>query len=143
MSEGVPHPSALQKAIESKSRSITSLSITCHRLASMVESNETNTFPLNVWDWRTENCSSCVGCPSGSFMTLMGLPSQEDSSFGFGNFDFLDDYRLAITSWRSGFSELLLLNKEQVPPMGPALTRFCGPASSGQWDCLFGASKYC
>ena len=81
-------------------------------------------------------------CSPGPFTTLTGPPSQEDSSFGFGNFEFLDDYRLASTSCRGGFSELLLLDTEHVPPMRPTLTRFCGPASSGQWACLFGAGEY-
>ena len=56
MSEGVPHPSALKKTIESNKGTTgvgVSLSISSHRLASMVEHYEANTFPLSIWDWRT------------------------------------------------------------------------------------------
>ena len=56
MSEGVPHPSALKKTIESKIGSTilsASLSITDHRLASLVETLPAEAFQLDVWDWKT------------------------------------------------------------------------------------------
>ena len=56
MSEGLPHPFALKKTIESKKESTrpgTSLSITCHRLALIVNNCETDMLPLSVWNWRT------------------------------------------------------------------------------------------
>ena len=56
MSEGIPHPSALKKTIENKKGTTSlevSLSISSHRLASVVENFEISTFTLSVWDWRT------------------------------------------------------------------------------------------
>ena len=56
MSEGLPHPSALKGTIESRKPSTrfgVYLSITCYRLALVVQDYETEGFPLSVWDWRT------------------------------------------------------------------------------------------
>ena len=56
---GTLHPSALKGTIEAKvgptrhSNGVSGLSITSHRLATMVVDCDMNTIQLNVWDWRT------------------------------------------------------------------------------------------
>ena len=78
-------------------------------------------------------------CSPGAFITLT-KPLQEHHSHYHRCFEFLDDYRLAVSVSASEDNEspvLLLLDTERVSLMEPTWTRFCGPAPCLHWTCLF------
>ena len=148
MSEGIPHPSALKNTIESKmwsTRLEEPLSITYHRLALMVKNTDTNTFPLYVWDWRTGELLFVREILARCINNFDWIPFQEHHNFCHEYFEFLDDYRLAISVSApddSGSSGLLLLDTERVSLMTPTWTRFRGPVSSRNLACLFDTGGY-
>ena len=151
MSGGLPHPGALKGTIEGKTGLTSlshgvSLSITGHRLASVVENSDTNTTQLNVWDWRTGELLLVRGTLTFCTPNSNGIPSlQERHSPYYQCFEFLDDYRLVASVSRSEHGAslgLLVLDMEQVSFMVPTQTFFHGPASCRHWTCLFETGGY-
>ena len=92
-----------------------------------------------------ESCSSCVKYSPGASITLTEFLLQEHHNSCHEYFEFLDDYRLAISVSAPEDNEspgLLLLDTERVSLMTPTWTRFRGPVSSRNLARLFDAGGY-
>ena len=92
-----------------------------------------------------ESYSSYVKYSPGASTTLTESLLQEHHSPCHDFFEFLDDYRLAISVSAcedNGSPGLLFLDTERVSLMTPTWTRFRGPVSSCRTICLFDAGGY-